>query len=573
MAETASQDRISKDVSNKDGISLPVLLATLLFSSLLIIWWALDHSYPLWDAGSHVQDAIKYAGLIRHPHIFKSSYWHEFLTVSFNYPLTQHLIYGFSKYLFGSGRLSDAIVNTMYMVILCLSMAGLARLAGGGVIAAVLSIIIVNGFPAVSQFSHTQMLDFGHITLSCLALYGLCRWRQHKTWQNTIYMSLAIALGATAKQAAASFLILPCLLVLAETAKTKNKTAVVQLATAGATTALALLLWLLPNKQSLSAWRDYYLPQATQSGAHNPLQVFFEHLSTYLTSLPALMSPFLLILFAVCLLLSIKTKYRPLTVNNGQLIVADIAMSAALSGVPLMCLLSMNNPEARYILPALIWPALFSAVILEALWLGKLRQEGEKGEKQYAVPNTVMSAIFVVIFQYTVVNFCPYPIGMDLATMNSIKASVGIVDELVGPPYSPVPPGDPYGQEWLIKTICANETDKNKRLTLNLLPSTKELSVHTLTVAFLQRSREILISTFRRFTLHGDVFRYSQQEEDYYDWYLTKTGFNGKNLLDKESEDTYKALENDLQDKRKFALVDQRKIADGSVVSLYKRIR
>lgn len=570
MAEDSAQDRISKDEVRHGGISLPVLLTTFVFSALLFLWWALDHSYPLWDAGSHVQDAIKYAGLIRHPHFFTAAYWHEFLTVSFNYPLTQHLIYGFSKYLFGFGRLSDALVNTLYMVILCLSTAGLTRLAGGGVIAAVLSIIIINGYPAVSQFSHTQMLDFGHITLSALALYGLCRWRENKTWLNTAFMALTLALGATAKQAAASFLILPCLLVFFGQVKGRNKSSVIQMSIAGATTAGALLLWLLPNRQSLSAWRDYYLPQVTQGGGHSPVQVFFEHLGSYITALPSLMSPFLLVLFAVCLILSVKTKYRPLAADTPSLAVSNLAMAAAFSGIPLMCLLSMNNPESRYILPALIWPALFSAVVLEALWQGRLKEGDKPG---YPVPNTVMATIFVVVFQYTVINFCPYPIGMDANTMKSIKASVGIADELVGPPYSPVPPGDPYGQEWLIATICQNEPEQNKRITLNLLPSTKELSVHTLNVAFLQRSRQILISTFRRFTLHGDVFEYTPQEKDYYDWYLTKTGFNGKNLLDQKSEDNYKALQSALDDKTQYSLVAQRKIEDGSLITLYRRIR
>lgn len=582
MAEDSAQDRISKDEVRHGGISLPVLLTTFVFSALLFLWWALDHSYPLWDAGSHVQDAIKYAGLIRHPHVFKAAYWHEFLTVSFNYPLTQHLIYGFSKYLFGFGRLSDALVNTLYMVVLCLSMAGLTRLAGGGVIAAVISIIVINGYPSVSQFSHTQMLDFGHITLSALALYGLCRWRDNKTWINTALMSLALALGATAKQAAASFLIVPCLLVFIGQVKTKNKGGILQLTAAGATTAGALLLWLLPNRQSLSAWREYYLPQVTQGGGHSPIQVFFEHLSSYITALPSLMSPFLLVLFAVCLILSVKTKYRPLSADTpllpaANLNVSNLAMAAALSGIPLMCLLSMNNPESRYILPALIWPALFSAIVLEALWLGKLKSKSDPAnnnrESGYPVPNTVMATIFVVVFQYTVINFCPYPIGMDANTMKSIKASVGIADELVGPPYSPVPPGDPYGQEWLIATVCENEPEQNKRITLNLLPSTKELSVHTLNVAFLQRSRQILISTFRRFTLHGDVFEYTPQEKDYYDWYLTKTGFNGKNLLDQKSEDNYKALQSTLQDQTQYSLIAQRKIEDGSLITLYRRKR
>ncbi|MBL0189761.1 MAG: hypothetical protein IPP97_28920 [Candidatus Obscuribacter sp.] len=152
------------------------LVPALFFAALLAVWWLLDHNYPLWDAGSHFQDAINYAKLIRHPHLLRGDFWQHFLTVSFNYPLTQHLIYGFAKYLFGYGRLSDALVNISYLLVLSFSIASIVKMARGSNLAAALAVSIVNCYPWVALFSHTQMLDFGHITLSALAFYAMIKW-------------------------------------------------------------------------------------------------------------------------------------------------------------------------------------------------------------------------------------------------------------------------------------------------------------------------------------------------------------------------------------------------------------
>ncbi|MBK9203533.1 MAG: hypothetical protein IPL73_14115 [Candidatus Obscuribacter sp.] len=152
------------------------LVPALFFAALLAVWWLLDHNYPLWDAGSHFQDAINYAKLIRHPHLLRGDFWQHFLTVSFNYPLTQHLIYGFAKYLFGYGRLSDALVNISYLLVLSFSIATILKMARASNLAAALALPIVNCYPWVALFSHTQMLDFGHITLSALAFYAMIKW-------------------------------------------------------------------------------------------------------------------------------------------------------------------------------------------------------------------------------------------------------------------------------------------------------------------------------------------------------------------------------------------------------------
>ncbi len=534
------------------GGALSCLGATLVFALLLSGWWYLDHSFPLWDAGSHFQDAIKYAQLLRHPHLLQGSFWQEFLTVSFNYPLTQHLIFGASKALFGYGRFSDALVNVLYLLLLSGSLARLTRLSGGSWTAALLAIVLVNCYPTVAQYSHSQMLDFGHITLSCLGLCSLAQWWQKKNAANTLLMCIALSLAVTAKQAALVFLLVPGLLVLLKTIAAKDKKALCQLLAAALCASLSLLLWLIPNRESLSAWRDYYTPQATQHAG--PFLVFFEHLWLYLTSLPHLMSPLLFLIW----LISLGSVHKVRSSVPRMLL-----LSGMVTGIPLMCVLSMNNAEARYIMPALLSPALESALLLASWW-----QAG-----CYGKPLKLASALTFLLSlgQYFLLNFCPYPINLPEKMVKLARGLTLCETDLVGPSFAPVPPGDPWGQEWLIEQIRTYE--KGGKCTLNMLPSTKELSVHTLTVAFLLANYPINISTFRRFTLNGDVFTCSPGDIDYFDWYLVKDGFNGKNLADAASEKAYKDLETLLATNPSFKFIAQKTLPDQSTVKLYRRIK
>jgi hypothetical protein len=526
------------------------LVPAFFFAALLAVWWLLDNNYPLWDAGSHFQDAINYAKLIRHPHLLRGDFWQHFFTVSFNYPLTQHLIYGFAKYLFGYGRLSDAIVNISYLLVLSCSLASIVKMARGSNLAAALAVFIVNCYPWVALFSHTQMLDFGHITLSALAFYAMIKWSLCRSWPNALFMALAVAMGATAKQAAMVFLVVPCLLLLIDAIRAKSKTHITQMLLTGLSTLTALLLWVIPNQESLTAWKNYYVPQATQSSSY--LEVLNHHLWSYLTSLPALMSP---LLFALWLYALIKVKPQFGTKPRG------LIFAGMVTGIPLMCLLSMNNAESRYILPALLSPALDSALALSMLFAG--------GNIKKTAAYTVAT---LTLLQFVLLNFCPYPLNIGATALDTVKRLAAVSGEIVGPPMAPMPPGDPWGQDWIFSTI--RDATSDYLPTVNLFPSTRELSVHTLTIAALSVNSPATISTFRRFTLNGDVFEYSAKDMDYYNWFVFKTGYQGKNFIDKNNERNYiEAQSRIVTDKRHFWLIGTRKLEDKSMLSIYKRIK
>ncbi|MBI5174266.1 MAG: hypothetical protein HY986_15390, partial [Candidatus Melainabacteria bacterium] len=203
------------------------------------------------------------------------------------------------------------------------------------------------------------------------------------------------------------------------------------------------------------------------------------------------------------------------------------------------------------------------ALLLAAWW-----QSGAYGK---ALRMAALLTLGLALAQYLLLNFSPYPIKLPDKLVNLAKTLTRCETDLVGPGFAPVPAGDPWGQEWLIEQIRTYEN--GGKCTLNMLPSTKELSVHTMTVAFLLANYPISISTFRRFTLNGDVFACTQGDIDYFDWYLVKDGFNGKNLADESSEKTYKDLEKLLAASPSFKLVARKVLPDKSTVKLYRRIK
>ncbi len=103
------------------------------------------------------------------------------------------------------------------------------------------------------------------------------------------------------------------------------------------------------------------------------------------------------------------------------------------------------------------------------------------------------------------------------------------------------------------------------------MPSTTDLSVHTIDLACIYAGTQIEPSTFRQFTLHGDLVRYDEQAIKYYEWYLLKTGYQGSALASQVDKDNFQKIISFVETPTNFALVGQRDLPDGSVLKLYHR--
>lgn len=522
----------------------------LFFSLSLACWWLLDHTYPQWDAANHTKAAVHYASLIKHAHLFSGAWYREFLSVDYQYPLVVNLINALLKVVFGVTRISEVIAYVIYQLILVISVYGLGLLLLKNRLSAAIAATLVNFYPLVSSLSHVQLLDYGSLCFNALALYGIARWLEKQGQLELLLMTVGVALAANCKQISAFFVIVPCVLLVGQCLLRRDYRRFLDLMAVGFTTSLLLAVWVVPNFSKLRAAQLVSNAECLKEGSY--LSVCLGHAYSYLAGLPLILSPFL---FAIALLAFLSLLFRKFPFKQLWL-----PFSANIGGLIIMCLIAASRPELRYIAPVSITCALLTAAWLANLWhSGKL-----------AARLTVTVIGLVATLQFIIFNYSPYPIALPAAFVSSCKDLIQgpLAEGAVQPPTNPLPPGDLWRQEWIVDTV--HSADPAARL--NVLPSIAEISVHTLEVVALYKKVSFDISTFRRFTLGGDVVAYDQQAIDYYNWYAVKTGKqSGFKFADRVSEDNYNRIQAFVEKSGFFVLVGERALPDGSTLSLYRR--
>lgn len=549
---------IADQCKSRVSLWMPAIVFVILYGALYVFWRYLDHSLPSWDAANHVLDAHHYSELLRHFRPFKLGFWKEFLTVSFNYPMTQHLIYGASQLFWGPSKYADTFVNLIYWLILIGSVYGGALKLGVSRLAAFWAIVFVASCPLLATISRQPLLDFGNLSLISLAFYCFSLSKNAKvlSWRQTLCLAAIVALAGTAKQTSFLWLVgffvwrLFCLVKQRQL----NAVSLGKLLVLGLPLAFSLMLWILPNYYSLLSWKDYYHPQAAKGNFF--VITLFEHLWSYLAFWPAIISPLqtaLVVAGLVGLLTIDRSRLKPLR---------ELAFACALG---LICLsaLSVNRPEARYEVPIIYLLAMVIALGFQAI-------AGTAGRfaKYFAHLFAFVSGLAFV--QILVFSFVPYPIPASAGLVKCIEVLIGRDKaEMLDLAGYPTRGDDAWGIDWLTQNIKNANLPLNR---LNILSSTKEVSVHGLEVAALRRKLSLEVSTFRRFTLHGDVFEYEADQIPYYNWYLLKTGEQGNALADKASIDAYAKLESTIRNGGQYKQVGSRSLPDGSRYDLFESV-
>lgn len=528
-----------------------VLFAICLFFSLtLASWWLLDHTYPQWDAANHTKAAAHMASLLRHAHILDAAWYTEFLSVDYQYPLVVNFINALLKVIFGVSRLSEVAAYVFYQLILLLSIYGLGMILWKDRLAASIAAVLVNFYPLVSSLSHVQLLDYASLCFNAFAIYGIAKWLEKPGKWELVLMTVSVALAANCKQISAFFVIAPCLFLFFKFLFERDYQRLGSMAITGGITSVLLAIWVVPNYGRLRAAQLVSNAECLKEDSY--FSVCFSHLDSYLTGIPLILSPFLFVVFVGAVLFLILKKYS----------IAQfwLPLSANFGGLAIMCLIAASRPELRYIAPITVTAALLSAFWLAHLW---------QSRKLLARLGACLIG-FVGMLQYLIFNYSPYPIALPSVFATNCKLLIQgpLKEGAVQPPTNPLAPGDLWGQEWIVETV--RSADPLARL--NVMPSIAEISVHTLEVVALYKKAAFDISTFRRFTLGGDVVVYDQQAIDYYNWYLVKSGKQtGFKFADGASEANYNRIQALIEKSGAFELVGERPLPDGSALRLYRR--
>jgi 4-amino-4-deoxy-L-arabinose transferase-like glycosyltransferase len=515
-------------------------LAVAIFITPLVVWFAFDHSWPSWDAAEHMRIASQYVPLLKHPKPFDPAWFLKLVSVNYFYPPTVYVAHGVLKAIFGNGAWVNDLREILFHAVLCFSIYYSASSLFKNRLTGVLSVLLINAYPIVGYMSHCLMLDFPLLCMVSAALAAMIHWNQSRTLKSTILLAIVLGACMLTKQIAVLFLFAPGVWLLWSSWSQRKYRDTVYVTLAGVIGSLMFLTWFLVNREHIMSLAHEMQHDIGYSGAG----FFFKSVFQYFKLLPVAISPPLLVLFLASVIKSGKENFTNATL---------LWLSAGV-GMLLVSAIPYEPPDVRYLLPALVFPAVISANQLARLF------ESRRRSLRSVAWLSAICAVLILLVE----NFTPYPIPLNL-DKRWITANAAWSGGSSN--FSPVPAGDPWGQEWVVTTIAAKQ--KADHCWLNILPSNPQLSVHTFEAVVSDIGAPVDVSSFRAWSASGDSFAYTTEQFNYYDWYLLKSGKQGFKLRDDASRKKYAETVNYIR--TNLTLVGTKPLPDGSEVSLYRR--
>ncbi len=524
------------------------LVATcLIFPVLLSCWFAFDNSWPFWDAADHVRVEFQYADLLRHARPWNIHWIKDFLTVNYCYPATVHIFNGALKALLGNARWVDSLSLIVFSVVLSFSTCATALLLLRNRVAAALSVGFINIYPCVALLSHIKLLDFPHLSMYCTAMLSVVWWQQKPNWSRAILCGTALGLACTTKQIAPFFLFAPCFAILLQQLRTTRWDRALQLTSAGLMVLLFLAVWVIPNAAEING---YMHRNAGELGSRTILTAFMPNLLGYVNCASGLTGYPLLWLALLSLCLASRKQLRDLF----------LPAISAITGILCMSALPFQLPEHRYIANALLFPALLCSAQL-CRWFR---------EKNRIMISLSGALALLGLVQFVAQNFAPYPIPISRPVIRTLLGTNTDRRGPLEPSFNPTPPGDLWGQQWVVREC--KRASNNQVCWLNMLPSTPELSVHTVALISRYEGSNVRPTTTRLWTPTGDRIDFDHNSWRNFHFYLLKTGSQGLQFDSKKSAINYKQIEEQVSHGDAYRLIAGRTIEDGSTLSLYGRI-
>lgn len=544
--ETSSAEAAFTEMVRPPGFNRWLVALCLLFPALLTIWYSLDNSWPFWDAADHVRVEFQYCDLLRHARPWNAQWLKEFLTVNYCYPPSVHIFNGALKAIFGAGRWVDSLSLIIFSVVLSFSACATALLTLKSRKAAALTVTILQAFPGVALLSHLKLLDYPHLALYTCATASLLWWQRSPSWSRALLCGTALGIACTTKQIAAFFLFAPCLVVLIQQIYSKRWDRALQLAVSGVMVVLFLASWVIPNWEGING---YMHRNSGHLGDRTIWTAFLPNLSGYVNCAPGLAGYPLLILSMMSLLVISKNQLRALA----------LPAIAAVVGIACMCALPFQLPEHRYIAPALLFVALLCSSHLCRFFSSAQKNYG------VALPAALMFAAGLI--QFAVMNYAPYPVALPKTVIHTLLWTDNDRRGPLEPGFNPTPPGDQWGQQWVVRE--SKKASGNQSCWLNMLPSTPELSVHTLALVSRYEGSKVQFTTSRLWTPTGDKIDFDGKSWLNFHFYLVKTGAQGLQFESPQSAQNYARIEKLLAEGIEYKLIATRTIADGSTLRLY----
>lgn len=509
-----------------------------------LVWSFFDHGLPDWDASDHLLNGLQYVDLLKHPKVFDGTWWHNFLSVNFFYPPAVYIFTGAVKIILGTKLWVDALVKAFFIFVFSLSTYKITEQLLNDKRVAALAVVAINIYPESAFWGHTSMLDMPLAAMVLLALWSLVSWTKVPNWRQTIFLALSLAAACMTKQIGACYLLVPCLIVLGQSVAARNWNSAGKLVLAGLVTPLVALPWLLVNAKST---QDYIaFSHATYVGKGLSWS-FADVLSYYVSGLHNICSPGLLLLFIVAVIACRPNIHKALA----------LVIASSVGGFILVSTITWTFPLDRYLIPALLLPAIYSAKFLVQLI-----------DSPNLIAKLGVSVITIYAsLQYLLLNFSPYPISIPSDWQKVLGLNVRNCKTVIAKT-NPQSLQEDWGQSWVLSTIA--KTDPGLPIWLNVLPNMPQLNVHTFEYLGKLEKSSVRPSTMRSWSLGGDTNSFSPEQALNFHWYVMKTGNPGFTFFDEKNRKDFEALTQFVQTSGKFRLVGEKPLPDGTQLLLYR---
>lgn len=517
---------------------------------LQMLWSIYDYRYPTQDEAIHIMNGMAFKDLLLHFRPWHHEWWSQCYTVSAFYPPLVYVVGGLFDVVFGQSRLIEHAYMAAFSGLMVLSIYSIARQSGGGYFGSLCAGLFISAYPMISWLNHTFFLDMPAVAMTAFALAVLLWWNSFETPSvlRTVLCGIAIGAACMTKQMVVAYL-LPALLFflvkgLAQLLRRKELLGYrpgIPLTHTIGVLVIAILISLPFAFVSYGIHRGWLSQNVEAFAAVGVHHTFIGNFCFYLGLLRSEMSATLLCIFVVSLFF-LRSEYRRLA----------LVICSALGGLLLTCTSAGTDLEERYLVPFLIAPAIISAFFIQRLVLAR-----------QLWPRTVgMILVTLVIAEYVVYNFSPYPLPISQPFLRSL-------------PMLSTHNGNPrhyedWGYSFVVDTI--HGVDGNKPVFLNILSNHDVIHVNALTLYLREHSVYTIFPTSSRvWTIVGDRVRFDPATACYPMWYLIKTGDNGFRFCDNQSILDCAKLTSFIQAGSSYRLVSKKSLPDQSELMLYRR--
>jgi hypothetical protein len=176
----------------------------------------------------------------------------------------------------------------------------------------------------------------------------------------------------------------------------------------------------------------------------------------------------------------------------------------------------------------------------------------------------------IAFLQFVYINFTPYPVHLPGWLNRTIKriGNFPTYDNYQGMSKHPMPEAD-WGTIWALTII--ERASAGQHTSLVIMPHLDVVNDSTYYYFAQTRKDNVQVSSSRVCVVVADSVTFNKEYAQNVDWYILKTGNQGRVLADQASKDAYAQWCTFIRTSARFKRRDCKKLPDGSLLELFER--